>query len=323
MSSNAVGQAPVPGTLPDGWIRAELAAFSACGPVREGNEDRLGWAVMGSPSSVRSPGSDEGPITATLEGPGLGVVIADGLGGHSHGELASRTAIAAVLQRLLSAEAVEKPSQVLRAGFEAANESCLMGHLVDPDEFDAAPGEALPRDGRPVDDPDAKGSTRGGQTTLTALALTGRAGQVAHVGDTRIFRLRDQMIELLTNDHTQARELLRMRVITPEQALTHPGRHLLTRSIGGDLIVRIEERTSPPDVGDVYLLCSDGLWSAITSSEAFAAMAGDLAAGVSDLVARSAERGGDDNASVIALRITGLGGGPDQDKGGWRFPWRR
>jgi hypothetical protein len=52
-------------------------------------------------------------------------------------------------------------------------------------------------------------------------------------------------------------------------------------------------------------------------------MAGDLAGGVRDLVARSAERGGDDNASVIALRITGLGGGPDQERAGWRFPWRR
>ncbi len=323
--STSVGQLPSPGGLPDGWIRAELAALSACGPVRDGNEDRLGWVVMGSPDTIRSPHGDEGPVTATLEGPGLGVVIADGLGGHNHGELASRTAIGAVLRGLASPDAAEKPGQSLRTGFETANEACLLGHLVDPEAFDRAPGEALPRKTPIADDESGSGRSglRGGQTTLTALALTGRSGQVAHVGDTRIFRLRDQMIELLTNDHTQARELLRMRVIKPEQVLTHPGRHLLTRSIGGDLLVRIEERTSAPFVGDVYLLCSDGLWSAITSSEAFTAMSGNLADGVRDLVARSAERGGDDNASVIALRITDLNGGQDQDKAGWRFPWRR
>lgn len=326
------------GDLPAGWIRADLAALSACGPVRDQNEDRIGWTVVGEPSSVRSPGSDEGPVTVELRAPGLAVVVADGLGGHNHGELASRTAVGIVLRRLGEPEALEKVGQALRSGFEEANESCLMGRLVDADAFDRSPATANPVDdpadggmgpaaaaGAARGDPDAlRPATRGGQTTLTAIALTGGTGNVAHVGDSRLFRLRDGMIELLTNDHTQVRELVRMRVIKPEQALTHPGRHLLTRSIGGDLIVRVDERASAPAVGDVYLLCTDGLWGAITSMEAHAAMAGDLAQGVANLVRRSAEVGGDDNASVIALRVTDLGGRPDlSSPAGWRFPWRR
>ena len=330
-------QAPVDGGgLPDGWIQVEVAALSACGPVRDQNEDRVAWAVLGDLSAVRSPGTDE-PVSARLEGPGIAIAVADGLGGHSHGELASRTAIGRLLCRMSHPDATAKPAEQLRAGFEDANQACLAGDLVDPEAFDRDPVGAAPRSarerhraldavaspGRDAGRAAGESGTRGGQTTLTALALTARTGSLAHVGDTRLFRLRDGMMELLTNDHTQARELVRMRVIKPEQALAHPGRHLLTRSIGGDLLVRVDERSSPPAVGDAYLLCSDGLWSGITSWEALSALSGDLSSGVANLVARSAAAGGDDNASVIALRVTALAGGPEPAAPGWRLPWRR
>jgi len=326
------GTAPVDdGGLPDGWIRVEMAALSACGPVRDQNEDRLGWTVLGELSTVSSPGTDE-PVSRVLEGPGVAIAVADGLGGHSFGELASRTAIGRLLRRMSAPEAVVKPGEQLRAGFEEANQACLAGDLVDPEAFDHDPVGAEPRSARErrralevAANPGSgmEPGARNGQTTLTAIALTGRTGNVAHVGDSRLYRLRGGEMELLTNDHTQARELLRMRVIKPEQVLTHPGRHLLTRSIGGDLLVRVDERASAPAVDDAYLLCSDGLWSTITSWEALSALSGDLAAGVADLVARSAAAGGDDNASVIAFRVTALAGGPEPAAPGWRFPWRR
>jgi PPM family protein phosphatase len=318
------------GVLPDGWVRAELAALSTCGPVREQNEDRLGWGVIGSPSSFRSPGSDEPAGLAEIRGPGIAVLVADGLGGHSHGELASRTAIGLALRRLADSEAIGRPGPALRAAFEEANEACLAGRLFDPVAFDRSPAAfvaALPGAASAGDEagrPDALGRNHGGQTTLTALALTGAGSHIAHVGDCRLFRLRDGELELLTNDHTQVRDLLRMRVIRPEQALTHPGRHLLTRSIGGDLVVRVDERGGAPSAGDAYLLCSDGIWSKVTGAEARSAMDGDLATGVADLVDRSVERGGDDNASVIALRVLELGGRPDAAAAtAWRLPWRR
>ncbi len=141
-------QAPVAdGGLPDGWIRAELAALSACGPVRDQNEDRVAWTVLGDPAAVRSPGSDE-PAWAELAGPGIAIAIADGLGGHSHGELASRTAIGRLLRRLTAPDAPAKPGDVLRAGFEDANQACLAGELVDADAFDRDPVGAEPRPAR-------------------------------------------------------------------------------------------------------------------------------------------------------------------------------
>jgi len=319
------------GGLPDGWIRVEVAALSSCGPVRDQNEDRVAWAVLGDLRSVRSPDSDV-PVAAHVEGPGVAIMVADGLGGHSHGELASRTAVGRLLRRMSAPEAIAKPGEQLRAGFEDANQACLAGDLVDADAFDRDPVGTEPRtasERRRALSAAASPSlglepgARSGQTTLTAIVLTGRTGNLAHVGDSRLYRLRGGDMELLTNDHTQARELLRMHVIKPEQVLTHPGRHLLTRSIGGDLMVRVEERASAPAVGDAYLLCSDGLWSSITSWEALAALSGDLQAGVAELVARSAAAGGDDNASVIALRVTALAGGAEPGSPGWRFPWRR
>ncbi len=176
----------------------------------------------------------------------------------------------------------------------------------------------------PPDDPDSSpASTRGGQTTLTALAITGRSSHIAHVGDSRVYRLRDGLLELLTTDHTQVMELLRLRLVRPEQAARHPGRHLLTRSIGGDILVRTEARAGIPEPGDAFLLCTDGAWSSVSSGEIRAALEGDLAAGVSDLMACSAERGGDDNASVIALRILQLGDDGRTLRDGWRLPWQR
>ena len=290
----------------DGWVRAEIAAVSSCGPVREQNEDRLGWAVNGSPESARSPLGDSGTVHAELRGPGIAVVVADGLGGHSHGERASGTAVRIVLEGLVEPDVTGRVPATLRMGFEEANTALLDGRLDGPDES----GGAAP--------------ARGGQTTLTALALTRRASSLAHVGDCRVFRLRDEALELLTTDHTQAAELLRMRLVRPDQVARHPGRHLLTRSIGGDIMLRVEARSGEPAVGDAYLLCTDGLWSAVTSGEVRATLEGDLAAGVADLVARSAERGGDDNASVIALRLLELGGTADAPpRAGLRLPWRR
>ena len=306
---------PRPVPLPDGWVRAEFAAMSACGPVRDGNEDRVGWAVLGARESARSPRPDAGVIRMELRGPGIAVIVADGLGGHSHGERASRTALRIVLERLAAPDAVSRAADTLRAGFEEANSALLDGLLDDEPDADWT------ADARSVT---PASRARGGQTTLTALAITRQATSLAHVGDCRLFRLRDDLLEQLTNDHTQAMELVRMRLIRRDQAAHHPGRHLLTRSIGGDIVLRVEARSGEPAAGDAYLLCSDGLWSAVTSSEVRAAFEGDLAEGMARLVALSAERGDDDNASVIGMRLLELGTAVDAaPRVGLRLPWRR
>ena len=331
-SAEGAAQA-VEAALPDGWARAEVAALSSCGPVRASNEDRVGWTVVGSPASVRSPMGDTGPARVELRGPGIAVVVADGLGGHRHGALASTTAVRVLLRRLAELDATDRIPEALRAGFEEANEALLAGRLDASLAFEPLVAEhVLDGDVGPPPVVGGTGSAEGAppsslfgaQTTMTALAITGRRSHLAHVGDCRVFRLRDGRLELLTSDHTQVQELLRMRLIRPDQVARHPGRHLLTRSIGGDVLLRVDTRTREPAPGDVYLLCSDGLWSAVTGDDVLAAMQGDLATGAMDLVARSIERGGDDNASVILLRLLELGGRSEPSPpSGWRLPWRR
>jgi serine/threonine protein phosphatase PrpC len=111
------------------------------------------------------------------------------------------------------------------------------------------------------------------QSTLSALVITPGEAHLGHVGDSRVYRRRDGELELLTTDHSQVMELLRMHIITPEQAIDHPARYALTRSVGGDITVRTTSATNASIRDDTFLLCSDGLWSNVTSSEIVEALA--------------------------------------------------
>jgi serine/threonine protein phosphatase PrpC len=287
-------------------VRVELAGHSSTGPVRERNEDRLAWAALGDRASVWATRGDERLPPRELLGPAVIGAVADGLGGHAGGDLASRCAVTTLLDRLAPAAAASRhlPS-LLRETFDEVNARLLAGEL-------SGNGRTAGR------------SQLGAQTTLTCLVLTPDAAHFAHVGDSRLYRLRDQTLELLTTDHTQAMELLRMKIIRPEQAASHPGRHLLTRSLGGDVVVRVDVRSGPVWPGDAYLLCSDGAWSGLSPGEIIKALEGNLASGVEDLMERSLARGGDDNASVIALRVIGVEDAPEPVEQSARRPlWRR
>ncbi len=334
-------------------VRVELAGLSVTGPVRGRNEDRVGWAVPGDRVWVPGRAGDERLPMARLSGPIVVAAIADGLGGHADGDVASRFAITTLLERMAPPGALGRMADVLRGTFDEVNGRLLTGDMWegrDPPsgrEATTSRGTVAP-DGREVVDgshrragdeagpgaravaggngaaPQPVRRRRGSQTTLTAVALTATSAWIAHVGDCRVYRLRDQTLELLTTDHSQAMELLRMRLIRPDQAATHPGRHLLTRSLGGDITVRVDVRSGEIRDDDVFLLCTDGAWSGITSGEMIGAMEGDLEHGVRDLVDRSIARGADDNASVIALRILRTGAIDSSDEATGRRPlWRR
>ena len=308
-------------------VRAEVAGLSLTGPVRRRNEDRLGWAVPGDRVWVPGHAGDEWLPKVRLSGPIVVVAIADGLGGHADGDLASRFAITTLLERMAPPGALGRIADVLRGTFEEVNGRLLTGDAWE--DAGTARGSGGPGSDGQGDRRDARQGAeshrrRGSQTTLTAVAITATSAWIAHVGDCRVYRLRDQTLELLTTDHSQAMDLLRMRLIRPEQAATHPGRHLLTRSLGGDITVRVDVRSGEIRDDDVFLLCTDGAWSGIPSGDMIAAMEGDLERGVRDLVDRSIARGADDNASVIALRILGTGTARSPDGTSGRRPlWRR
>jgi serine/threonine protein phosphatase PrpC len=284
-----------PSAVPDGRVRLRVAALSVVGPVRETNEDCVGWFDAAGLDLAGTPG--EAVRCVALDGPAVGLMMADGLGGHGRGDLASRTATRIVLQGLAAATR-PGPGEV-RAALEAANGALLAG------ELDGA------TDRRP-----------GPQTTATVLVFTGDSVQVANVGDTRLYRMRDDVVELLTKDHSQAAELLRMKVITLHQARRHPGRHLLTRSVGADLTLRVDSVGRAVYLGDTYAVCTDGCWSGLEQEDFEAAFSEDPAAGARRLVERAIEMGGDDNASVAIIRVDAVGPSRDVDASERPF-WRR
>ncbi len=251
--------------------------------MRPHNEDHLGWGRIAVPAE-----------TAEAEPTGLIFVVADGLGAYGGGDVASEMAVTTLLRHAERARD-GRATQLLRSGFEAANlgifDAALQGHGA---------GKM--------------------QTTMLALALSPGEAHMGHVGDCRAYRLRADSIELLSTDHSQAMEMLRMRLITPEQAADHPARHALTRSLGAELITRIDLRKDNLQAGDSFLLCSDGLWGKLTLAEirdALAAPATETA--LAHLVELAIERGGEDNASGVMLRVLETPLAPPRAPGWRRF----
>ena len=276
-------------------LAVEYAGLSVNGHVRDHNEDRLGWAALDGDTSFVTPAQEYAieQAVATSE-MGLVFAVADGLGGYGGGEVASGLAIEACLDHTQKNGAGNgRLTSTMRAAFNRANQAI----------FDAAIGG---HGGRKM------------QSTLSALAITPGEAHLAHVGDSRVYRRHHGELEVLTADHSQVMELLRMHIITPEQAIDHPARYALTRSVGGDITVRVDIRTERLDADDAFLLCSDGLWSNVTASEIVEALAHSPADACAQLMKLALDRGGDDNATAMAVRVREAGQRPEAPQG-----WRR
>ena len=276
-------------------LAVEYAGLTVIGHVREHNEDRFGWVAIDGGAAYVTP-AEEHALTQAVATSDLGLVfaVADGLGGYGGGEIASGMAVEASLsqaQRNLAGGG--RIPGILRDAFNRANQAIL----------DAA---ITGKGGRKM------------QSTLSTLVITPGEAHLGHVGDSRVYRRREGDLELLTTDHSQVMELLRLHIITPEQAITHPARYALTRSVGGDITVRTEIRNERLEADDAFLLCSDGLWSNVTSSEIAEALGRSPAEACRRLVDLALERGGDDNATAMAIRVREAGQRPEAPQG-----WRR
>jgi PPM family protein phosphatase len=245
----------------------EFAQLSDTGKVREHNEDYFGHVLPAAPEEVQSHG--------------WFFVLADGVGGHDKGEVASRTAVESMLAGFRGAKAGESHSALLPRLVQAANVRVL--------ETAMAAG--------PV------GANMA--TTLVSCALRFDRVVVAHVGDSRCYLIRRGQASLLTRDHTVAGEQVRLGLLSAGEAADSPNRHLLSRSLGTAMFVNAECNEHQVLVDDVLVLCSDGLHGAVTSSE-IAAIAGnqqDLNAAATRLVALANHEDGSDNISVQLIRI--------------------
>jgi protein phosphatase len=250
----------------------EFASASKAGLVRQNNEDAL---------AARVP--DDAP---TLAGKGALFVVADGVGGLSAGEVASRAAAEAFVAEYYSPRSPHQVEAALRQAAQAANLRV----------FNLAHG------------PNA--DWHGMQTTLTALALSGQNAYLTHVGDSRVYLLRDGGLTQLTSDHSEAAELLRLRLITPEQARDHPRRSVLTRTIGSHLLLRPDFSRSAVRAGDRFLLCTDGLWGEVTPDELREALHGPPERTCERLMDLAYDHGAGDNVSLHLVRVVHPGEAP-------------
>jgi serine/threonine protein phosphatase PrpC len=257
--------------------RVRVAGRTDAGPCRENNED----AVL-----VRSEPDSGFHIFA----------VADGLGGHRAGEVASQMVVETLAQ---GQPGPDRPERWLRQAFNAANLAIWNHSQTHPEAFNL-------------------------QSTATALVLTSSEALIGHVGDCRVYLIRDGVTVQCTSDHTQAMEMLRLRIITAEQAVRHPARNQLTRSLGAELFVNVEISRRPIQQGDVFVICSDGLWSELTREEIANEVAADHdpGAAAASLIQVAIARGAPDNVSVVVVRVAGPVEAPAPDRGRRWLPWR-
>jgi protein phosphatase len=249
-------------------LTLEFASLSDRGRVRLNNEDAYGQFV---------------PDTqAEIEERGVVFVVADGMGGHRGGEIASRIAVRTILAFYTAESSPDRARALVRA-FHEANETIIQEAVADSTLF-------------------------GMGTTCTALALHLGRAYFAHVGDSRCYLLRNGKIRQVTSDHSIVGEMVRSGIITDEDARTHPKRNVITRSLGAQPDVAAETPDSVElQIGDTFLLCSDGLTAYLSD--------GDLAAALSangpeeackKLVRIANEQGGRDNITVQVITVRGL-----------------
>ncbi len=207
-------------------------------------------------------------------------VVADGMGGAQAGEVASRIAVEA---------------------FEPG--------VGDPAEPEVALATVAQRANARIYELSHSNAEQAGMgTTLTAVYVGERDVAIAHVGDSRAYRLRDGELTRLTDDHSLVDELIRQGRLTPEEAVEHPQRSVITRALGPEGVVEVDTRSYSARDGDVYLLCSDGLTTMLTEEQVATVLRAHatLRDAGEGLIAAANEAGGRDNITVVLLRVEEL-----------------
>jgi protein phosphatase len=221
-------------------------------------------------------------------------VVADGMGGHAAGEVASRVAVDAI------AEFVELTggNQEITWPFGLDDSISYEGNRLKTAVRHA--------NSRVLEATRESAEYEGMATTVAAVLVDGDVANLAHVGDSRIYVWSAGEITLLTRDHSWVNEQIENGAISPEQARSHPLRNVVTRALGGrsDLVVDIQSRRMAE--GDMLLLCSDGLTTMVPDDEIARVLGesgGDVADAVQALVGLANERGGEDNITVVLLKF--------------------
>jgi protein phosphatase len=224
--------------------------------------------------------------------PHLGLfMVADGMGGHAGGEVASRMAIDNVREMFDDPDTTWPRGNVPPCRFPGATVLEAGIQLANARIFAASARDRALR--------------KMGTTFVGALAWGDRM-VIAHVGDSRCYRLRGRRLDLLTEDHSLVNDHIRAGILMPENAHLSPFRHAITRSVGSHSEVHVEMRVDSTFPGDVYLLCSDGLSNVVEPPELTAILLEqrDLCRAASHLVERANDLGGPDNVTAVLVRVS-------------------
>jgi PPM family protein phosphatase len=244
----------------------QVAGMSDLGCQRENNEDRYAYW--------------ESDSDAEFERKGRLAIVADGMGGHEGGQEASRIAVE-VIERVYTQHTDGDPQLRLLVGFREAHQQ-IVQYATEHPEF------------------------RGMGTTATAIALVANRLYYAHIGDSRLYRVRGQQINRLTRDHSYVGRLFENGVITAEEAESHPQRHILTAALGTgpEFTPDSPEHPIALETGDNLVLCTDGLWGPLTDHEVQQAVTENPPSEACRvLIALARERGGPDNITLQVLRV--------------------
>lgn len=249
-----------------------VGCSQSVGKQRDHNEDALFWF-----NATFANGISDIPFGV--------FIVADGMGGHQYGEVASSSAAKALGEHILRklffsvfGNSHEAPSEslqeIMEQGIKAAQKSVIT----------KAPG---------------------GGTTLTAALIMGEQVTIGHVGDSRLYYIYpDGRMELMTSDHSLVQRLLDLDQITEEEAKNHPNKNVLYRALGQAEPFRPDIQTTPMPKPGYILICSDGLWGSVSEEEIFRIATGSEipAIACSNLVEAANKAGGPDNISVILVK---------------------
>lgn len=239
---------------------------------------KIRGAARTDPGRVRRENQDSFGLATNI---GLGFV-ADGMGGHAGGRRASEEAARVITDSVAAGAASGTTAgERLRLAIEEANRRVWTLPQTEP-------------------------ALHGLGTTVAAMLIDGDVGHIAHVGDSRVYCVRDGTIEVLTHDHSYLNDLAARGVELTDPAMRSRYESVLTRAIGVAPTVDVDLATRPLEVGDTFLLCSDGVYRVLSPqqlAEIVAAGGEDLDATCATIIARTNDGGGPDNCTIVLLRV--------------------
>ena len=274
--------------LPHHYLR--VVSASDKGQVRSLNEDYYTVAIR--------PPQHEGNVAL--------LVVADGMGGHKSGEVASQLAVHIIEQALHWL--IDVPINELAPMVPIRP----IPHVIPliypaPTYFERQLEYAIQCANEEIFLQTSNGLDEAGRmgTTVTAALFVEQEVVIGHVGDSRAYLYRNGELTLLTHDHSYVGELIGLGQLDPSESLTHPGRHLITRSLGHEKEIEIDISTHELEINDRLLLCTDGLWEAVGDSAEILLQLGryPIEIALKNLLQLADQKGGYDNMTLIIAEL--------------------